>query len=357
MLLKLQPKVQENENDCEEENYKEVLEAAEKLYTSEGTPIREVQGSTEAFLEAYANASETFVETTFSKKCLEVLQKYKIAVLIGQQGCGKTLTAIHIMNNDYYRVWKKQKIISFDDLLAIKVDEETELLVYIDNILDGFIYHEKVRKWWHSLCYFFFRHVKKSKHIHLLITAKEHVIEEAFEHVNAETFSIDNVCFVRESKFCLSEEEKVAILESQFKFAKILKNYENPSAKILFKHEIKAKPKSSIGFPLCAHLYAFDNTITKKISVFEYPRDYVISHLDREIAHDKTNGVKTLFLVLLFYHTQSGSKSTHRLDLRYEEDCRQYLENTVSKAFVESMEPLLFKNLFETAMGDRKSVV
>lgn len=291
------------------------------------------------------------METTFSKKCLEVLQKYKIAVLIGQQGCGKTLTAIHIMNNDYYRVWKKQKIISFDDLLAIKVDEKTELLVYIDNILDGFIYHEKVRKWWHSLCYFFFRHVKKSKHIHLLITAKEHVIEEAFEHVNAETFSIDNVCFVRESKFCLSEEEKVAILESQFKFAKILKNYENPSAKILFKHEIKAKPRSSIGFPLCAHLYAFDNTITKKISVFEYPRDYVISHLDREIAHDETNGVKTLFLVLLFYHTQSGSKSTHRLDLRYEEDCRQYLENTVSKAFVESMEPLLFKNLFETAMG------
>lgn len=87
------------------------------------------------------------METTFSKKCSEVLQINKIAVLLGQHGCGKTLTAIHIMNNDYYRDWKKQKIVSSDDLLAIKVDEETELLVYIDNILDGFIYREKVRKW------------------------------------------------------------------------------------------------------------------------------------------------------------------------------------------------------------------
>lgn len=308
------------------------------------------EGSTDSFSEANASASEKFVETTFSKKCSEMLRKNKIAVLLGQQGCGKTLTAIQIMNNDYYIDWKKQKIVSSDDLLAIKVDEETELLVYIDNILDGFIYREKVRKWWHSLCYFYFRLVKKSKNIHLLITAKEDVVEEAFEHINAEAFSIDNACFVRQGLFCLSDEEKIEILKSQFKFAKKLKNYENSCAKTLVDDEIKVTERPSIGFPLCAHLYAFDNTITKNTSVFEYPREYVIHHINSEIANDKTNGVKTLFLVLLFYHTQSGSKFTHRLDLRYE-DCRQYLVKTVSEAFVESMEPLLFKNLFDTAMG------
>lgn len=291
------------------------------------------------------------METTFSKKCSEVLQINKIAVLLGQQGCGKTLTAIHIMNNDYYRDWKKQKIVSSDDLLAIKVDEETELLVYIDNILDGFIYREKVRKWWHSLCYFFFRHVKKSKNIHLLITAKEDVVDEAFEHINADVFSIDNACFVREGLFCLSDVEKIEILESQFKFAKELKNYDNACAETLFNDEIKVTERPLIGFPLCAHLYAFDNTIAKNTSVFEYPKDYVIRHIDSEIANDNTNSVKTLFLVLLFYHTQSGSKSTRTLDLRYEGECRQYLVETVSEAFVESMKPLLFKNLFDTAMG------
>lgn len=152
------------------------------------------------------------------------------------------------MNNDYYIDWKKQKIVSSDDLLAIKVDEETELLVYIDNILDGFIYREKVRKWWHSLCYFYFRLVKKSKNIHLLITAKEDVVEEAFEHINADAFSIDNSCFVREGLFCLSDEEKIEILESQFKFAKKLKNYENSCAKTLFDDEIKVTERPSIGF-------------------------------------------------------------------------------------------------------------
>lgn len=254
------------------------------------------------------------------------------------------------MNNDYYIDWKKQKIVSSDDLLAIKVEEETKLLVYIDNILDGFIYREKVRKWWYSLCYFYFRLVKKSKNIHLLITAKEDVVEEAFEHINADAFSIDNACFVREGLFCLSDEEKIEILESQFKFAKKLKKYENSCAKTLFDDEIKVTEKPSIGFPLCAHLYAFDNTITKNTGVFEYPREYVRHHINSEIANDKTNAVKTLFLVLLFYHTQSGSELTHRLNLRYEEDCRQYLVKTVSETFVKSMEPLLFKNLFDTAI-------
>lgn len=291
------------------------------------------------------------METTFSKKCLEVLQKNKIAVLLGQQGCGKTLTAIHIMNNDYYRDWKKQKIVNSDDLLAIKVDEETELLVYIDNIIDGFIHREKVRKWWHSLCYFFFRHVKKSKNIHLIITAKEDAVEEAFEHINADAFSIDNACFVREGLFCLSDEEKIEILESQFRFAKELKNYDNSCAQTLFNDEIKVTERPSIGFPLCAHLYAFDNTIAKNTSVFEYPKDYVIRHIESEIANDSTNGVKTLFLVLLFFYTQSGSKSSHILDLRYEVECQQFLVDSVSEAFVESMKPLLFKNLFDTAMG------
>lgn len=305
---------------------------------------------TEAFLKAYEHVKKTFVETKFTKKCLEKLQRNKLAIIIGQQGCGKTLTAIHIMNNDYYKDWKKHKIVCFEDLLAIKVHEETELLVYIDNILDGFIHRENVRHWWYSLCYFYFRHIKKSKDIHLLITAKEDVAEEALEHINADIFSIDNTSFVREGAFCLSDKEKIEILESQFKFAKELKNYDNSCAKTLFDDDIKVTERPSIGFPLCAHLYAFDNTISKDTSVFEYPQNYVIRHIDSEITKDDTNSVKTLFLVLLFYHTQSGSKFTHILDLRYEEDCRQYLVKTVSEAFVEGMEPLLFKNLYDTAM-------
>lgn len=291
------------------------------------------------------------MKTKFTKKCLEILQRNKIAIILGQQGCGKTLTAVHIMNNDYYRDWKKQKILCYEDLLAIKIDIKTKLLVYIDNILDGFIHRENVRHWWYSLCYFFFRHVKKSEDIHLLITAKEDVAAEAFEHINEDTFSIDNACFVREGAYSLSDEEKIEILVSQFKFAKDLKSYEKSCAKTLFNNYIKDKTNSSIGFPLCAHLYAFDDTITKTPSVFEYPRDYVRHHINSEIANDITNRVKTLFLVLLFYHTQSGSKSTHRLDLRYEEDCQQYLVKTVSEDFVKSMGPLLFKNLFDTAIG------
>lgn len=167
-----------------------------------------------------------------------------------------------------------------------------------------------------------------------MITAKEDVVEEAFEHINADAFSIDNSCFVREGLFCLSDEEKIEILESQFKFAKTLKNYENSCAKTLFDDEIKVTERPSIGFsPFCSFVCIWQYNY-KKHQCFEYPREYVRHHINSEIENDKTNGVKTLFLVLLFYHTQSGSKFTHRLDLRYEEDCRQYLVKTVSEAFV-----------------------
>lgn len=97
--------------------------------------------------------------------------------------------------------------------MVIKVDEEMELFVYIDNIIDGFIYCEKVWKWWYFFCYFFFRYVKKLKNIYFLIIVKEDVVEEVFEYINVDVFLIDNVCFVWEGLFCLLDEEKIEILE------------------------------------------------------------------------------------------------------------------------------------------------
>lgn len=69
---------------------------------------------TESFLKAHEHVKKTIVETKFTKQCLEILQTNKLAIIIGQQGCGKTLTAIHIMNNDYYRDWKKHKIVCYE---------------------------------------------------------------------------------------------------------------------------------------------------------------------------------------------------------------------------------------------------
>lgn len=106
------------------------------------------------------------------------------------------LIVIYIMNNDYYKDWKKYKIVCFEDFLVIKVDEEIEFFVYIDNIFDGYIYCENVWYWWYFFCYFYFWYVKKFKDIYFLIIVKEDVVEEVLEYINVDIFLIDNISFV-----------------------------------------------------------------------------------------------------------------------------------------------------------------
>lgn len=77
---------------------------------------------------------------------------------------------------------------------------------------------------------------------------------------------------------------------------------------------------------MCAHLYAFEKNI-RTTDVFDDPRTYVIHHIKNEIDNDNTNGVKTLFLFLLFYTSPSSFKPNKILDLKYGKDIRDYLED------------------------------
>lgn len=150
---------------------------------------------TNAFLEAYNEVNERFVETDFIYKCMDQLEKTGLVVIIGKQGCGKTLTAVHIMKSRSYEGWVKRKFTSWEDLLAFNLSDKT--LVYIDNILDGFLYRHQLRKWWDTLCYFYFNSIKDDDSIRLLITAKDTVIENACAHINANVPVLKKYFFVR----------------------------------------------------------------------------------------------------------------------------------------------------------------
>ena len=144
-------------------------------------------------------------------------------VLIGEQGSGKTSTAVHIMNSSSYLKWSKHKITSFSDLLVLEFEDKT--LIYMDNAFDGFMYHQELYKWWQSLCYFYFQIFTRRNNIRLLITAKPNQIEKACSFVKADVRFISETCFVRVDSFPLSEKEKLNILESQIKLASELKKH------------------------------------------------------------------------------------------------------------------------------------
>lgn len=134
------------------------------------------------------------METDLTYKCKNQLEKTGLLVIIGKQGCGKTLTAVHIMKSSSYEGWVKRKFTSWEDLLAFDFNDKT--LVYIDNIFDGYLYRHQLKKWWDTLCYFYFNFIKDKNSIRLLITAKDNVIEKACAHIKA------NVPVLKKYFFC-----------------------------------------------------------------------------------------------------------------------------------------------------------
>lgn len=304
---------------------------------------KENEVETNAFLEAYNEVNESFVETDLTYKCINQLEHTGLVVLIGKQGCGKTLTAVHIMKSSSYEGWVKRKFKSWEDLLVFDLKENT--VVYIDNIFDGYIYQYQLKKWWDALCYFYFNFIKDKDSVRLLITAKDKVIENACAHVRANVPLLKTFFFVEEESFPLSVSKMLDIVNMQVKLAEMMKNIPKPTFTDTLVTPIRT---GDIGFPLCAHLYAFEERPNEKgVWILDNPRAYVKNQIDYEIKKDKTNGVKTLFLILLLYHTKPGSYN--KMDFRYGEDWLVFLKERCSEALIEDMKPLNFEDLNEKA--------
>lgn len=301
------------------------------------------EDETNAFLEAYNQVNESFVETDLTYKCINQLEKNGLVVIIGKQGCGKTLTAVHIMKSSGYEGWVKRKFTSWEDLLAFDLNDKT--LVYIDNIFDGYLYRHQLRKWWDTLCYFYFNFIKDNGSIRLLITAKDNVIENACAHIKANVPVLKKYFFVEEKSFPLSVKEMLSIVAMQVKLAEEIKKISRP---IFPEKELTTIKTGDIGFPLRAHLYAFEDRSNEKgVWIFDNPRAYVRNQIAHEIMKDNTNGVKTLFLIILMYHTQPGSNP--KMDFRYSEDWLGFFKEKCSEALIDHMKPLTFENLNERA--------
>lgn len=95
---------------------------------------------TDAFLLAYKDVEECFAKTSFFEESVKSLEENGIAILIGRQGSGKTFTAAYIMSKTY-ESWAKIKFTTWEDLLTMKLEKDT--LLYIDNLLDGYIYQHE----------------------------------------------------------------------------------------------------------------------------------------------------------------------------------------------------------------------
>lgn len=298
-------------------------------------------------MKDFGQVDAQYVETHLTKECESRLHRFGLIVLIGEQGSGKTSTAVHIMRKRQYDDWIKHKITSWVELLAFKFKEKT--LIYADNLFDGFMYQQEVDKWWETLCYFYFKYIKPTENVRLIITAKQDVVDKACAFNEIDICTLEQSCLIRMDAFPLSDKEKIKILQNQILLANTLKKIDVHGVTDKLKADIRKK-SCPLGFPLCAHLYAFEeDSIFRNSSIFDDPRPHVETQIHREIENDQSSGVKTLFLILLFYFNPETTNTPKQLNLLYIKDCKEFLEATCNAELMEKMEPLFYNNLYEIA--------
>lgn len=299
-----------------------------------------IEDDTKSFLEAHDTMLEQYVETQLTAECKKQLQKSRVLILTGIEGTGKTITAIHIMNT-CFKEWKKLKFTSWEDVLAFDLEERT--IIYVDNMLDGFMYRHNLNRWWNAFCYFYNEYIDKTDGIYLLITAKENVVEKACAICQVNIPFLVKSFFVKADLFHFSFEEKLEIL---WKYLKLAEEREIPEPSLLDKVEKSIKDHNGpIGFPLCAYLYANEErTMERNEGIFNDTRGYVKRQIAYEVDRDKTYRVKTLLLILMFYQSPPGSN--YVFDFKYRDECLNILQKDGFKEWVNKLGPFQTEDLF-----------
>lgn len=275
------------------------------------------------------------------------LEERSMVVLIGEQGCGKTKIAKYIMTTDKYKEWTKRDI-QPEELETLIPNEKTFL--HIDDLFDGYLYQEEKYKWWDSLFLFHSRYLGKNGLVRLIITVKDTVMKKVGVFIKEDKRNETFFLKAGSKENQLSMEEKLDILEEQHKSASCRRTFDKIFIRTKLENELK-DVKCSIGFPLCANMYAFEEDDSKRDSaIFDHTRKYVRENITRQIEGDKRNDIKTLFLLLLFYLHPTDSHSNESLD-RYLKDskrCQEFLQCFSSDKMLEEMN-LSYENLYQTA--------
>lgn len=305
-------------------------------------------GRTKGYLDAFEKVNEHFVKTKLTAKCCSKLEKEGILVLIGKPGCGKTTTAIHLMTNTDLRKWKKMKITE-NELLQVEPEDNT--IIYIDDLFAGFRYEHCLFDWWNSLFEFYSRYIKEERKVRLIITAEHTVMEKACVFIDKNIETKAHSFIVKANLHERTTDEKLEILKSQFKLASEMKKVERIFLETTLRDHIP-EGKGSIGFPLCAFLYSFEERKEERErSIFVEPRSYVRKYINNEIQKDEDTTAKTLFLIFLFYMHLGPARSisSEFLDKLDKQKFVEFLKETCPEVVLDDFEPLSFSYLKEKA--------
>lgn len=302
------------------------------------------------YLKYYRTMDNYFVETDIYNQAEKIFEKNGILILTGPPGCGKTISAIHMIlkKMKYEANWTFRKIHSWEGLSYIYKDKKKKCLVFIDNIFFRRTMDLHLDKWWNEFkCihdqYFAPNEMETGQFsLRIIMTARQNAIERACSYMeNTSPILHDN--FLKEiSK--LTESEKDKILTKQIEFASTKKSINIKCMDAEFKRKVR-ESEGPIGFPLCAHLFVCGEEYQKSgIEFFSSPIQYLKHQIKDEIENDKTNRSKSLFFYLFFFEWHLKIGNLEKLTLKSESKCIRFLEK-ISADLLANFYPFDFKDL------------
>lgn len=299
------------------------------------------------YLEDYKTMDQYFFETAFCKKADSIFKNESIVILTGPTGCGKTISAIHLILKHLHfkgKTWTFRKIHSFEELSLLYTDEYS--LVFIDNIFYRTSMDEDLDIWWHELGKIYDKFLAE-KNLRFVFTARTNVIESACSYMSKSIPVFRKEILIDASS--LTNREKEEILSRQIAFAeKERKLTSIPNMDSKFKSDV-IEAVGPVGFPLCAHLYVCGKEYQKSgAKFFARPIEYLKLQIRDEIETDKSNRVKSLLFVLFFSEWHRTMGKLERLNLKSEMHCRRLLDE-ISPELQGNFGPFYFQELAKEA--------
>lgn len=293
------------------------------------------------YIRRYEKMDRYFVETKAFKEAEAIFHEYGIIIMTGLPGCGKTLTAVHLILKQMNSNWTFRKINSRKDLSFVGKNEKTLLL--IDNMFSDRTTKLQLENWWKDVEWIYNEyivHQSEAQCAGIVITTRKNVIKQACAYIKNVSPILNGVCL--KDVRALTEKEKHNIFLKQIEFAQQEKKIEINFIGEEITWNVEEGP---IGFPLCAHLYVFRKEYRKSgTHFFSHPIEYLKVQIKDEIERDKSNKTKSVFFVLFFQEWYTKSGNFYSFELKNESLCQSFLEN-VSSDLLRHFGPFDFRDI------------
>lgn len=204
-----------------------------------------------------------FVETEAYEEAEKTFNKSGIVIFTGLSGCGKTISAIHLIRKQLRQSNKLtfRKIHCLEELSYMEKDEQS--IIFIDNIFYRKTIDLRLENWWEKLEEIYDTEFagkenetgSYSGRLRIVMTARTKVIQKACEYMGKVTPILNETFMINTNN--LTENEKDGIFANQIKFAEKEKHvsanmFSNMDAEFI--RQVR-ESEGPIGFPLCAHLF------------------------------------------------------------------------------------------------------